>query len=118
MHTPSSLSLMYHLSASLALTSCSHPEGAEYRHCALLQVSMLFPLVTSADELEMLFLLAILHSFWFCTVRMPALQGFSTHFFLPFCSLLCCIMHFSTFTAWPWFLTWCLVSERSLEQLL
>lgn len=55
------------------------PLGA--RGLCFAAVFMIFPLV------EMLCSLAVLHSFRFCAVKLPALQGFSTHFFLPFCSL-------------------------------
>ena len=85
MRTPSSPSLTYRLSASLALTSSSHPEGAEYRHlcfAAGLHVISFGHLCRWTGNAP--FFLAILHSFQFCAVRMPALQGFSTHFFSAF----------------------------------
>lgn len=107
MRTPSSPSLVYHLSASLALSSSSLLAGAEYRHfcssswaeefvlrCRSPRYFLWSPLQMNW-KCSFFFFLAILHSFRFCAVRMSALQGLSTHFFSAF--LLSAVLYHALF---------------------
>lgn len=110
---------MYHLSASLALTSSNYPEGAEYRHlcsspwdegfvlhCKSPQYFLWSPLkINWKCSFIFLVFLAILPSFQFCAWRMPALQGFSALFFCLFA--LCCAVSHTFLHSQPGPGSWC-----------
>lgn len=98
---------MYHLSASLGLRSSSLLEdGAEYRHFSSFSGGEKFVVCCRSSFVHMNWK----HSFSFV--------GHSVGFCLFVCVCLfvflfaccCAVLHISTFTVWPWFLT-CIQKE-------